>query len=870
MNIKPICVSYNINRKFGYNATEVISIECEEDFKTRYIDVYLYADNVRNTVDISGSTVTARMVTTPEYDSLLLSDNVACEVAETGHIIIPIDSAVIAAYPCDFLVEVHIQNGENVLVLPFPLWVSVRASILDNAGVTPESQGTVPKLLKDATKTLEDAEAAIENAASLKESLSNKVQSIGSQSQTGDNDKYPSVTAVRDYVNTKTDDLQDYIENDLDEFDEVKVSKPSTSPNGTNGQLLRTKGDGTTEWVDVIDSTLSTQGAAAEAKTTGDKMANTNKDLSFFIGSSDVLEGVTFEQGSISYITRWSDYSLNESSTRIRAFIDLNNLSGITIVPCNGYGFTYAVFDANHNLLSGSAPFIDENRTLTFSAAATNLRIVLHKVGNGNISPSEAVNIKVYDRDYTLKRIGDTAKGASEAVASKANAATTLAGYGITDAYTKAEADSRFFAKAAIGFIDGTNYSAPILEFNTTTGNVTVNKCFLLGANGARYQISSAQTIAYDKGSGVATQTLVYDTSDSTVKVFYTSPSANKTDDSKHIILAYYYRTRIVNGIIFTNLSYSIDGKYIGNMPKDISPSFPDGQIVKLKVCAYNVGEYSYGSKPAVSAETAAEIIGKYRSFYSKENCDILGLCENRQVLKSVLPNGLSTDPKTAEEIYDYLYPIKYGFYDSMWAFSRYGISETSSSRFNTTDRGVGDADYIKGNLSINGLNVFFMVVHLSPNSLATRLAQYEELIAMLNQHDYFICFGDFNAKGGTVDGVTYTAQDEFDVLLDEGYHIANGGYLGLMTTFKGATGTDNQKLDNIVTSDNIIIANSYVPDVYDSLTSDHVPLIAELVIRGSHSVVTDYYVLTNQDKSDIADIVLGELPTTQGVQYGN
>ena len=178
MNIKPICVSYNINRKFGYNSTEVISIECEEDFKTRYIDVYLYADNVQNTVDISGSTVTARMVTTPEYDSLLLSDNVACKAAGTGHIIIPIDSAVIAAYPCDFFVEVHIQNGENVLVLPFPLWVSMRASILDNAGVTPESQGTVPKLLKDATKALEDAEAAIENAGDY-ENLENKPQING-------------------------------------------------------------------------------------------------------------------------------------------------------------------------------------------------------------------------------------------------------------------------------------------------------------------------------------------------------------------------------------------------------------------------------------------------------------------------------------------------------------------------------------------------------------------------------------------------------------------------------------------------------------------------------------------------------------------
>lgn len=29
-----------------------------------------------------------------------------------------------------------------------------------------------------------------------------------------------------------------------------KVSKPKTSPNGRNGQILKTKGDGTTEWID--------------------------------------------------------------------------------------------------------------------------------------------------------------------------------------------------------------------------------------------------------------------------------------------------------------------------------------------------------------------------------------------------------------------------------------------------------------------------------------------------------------------------------------------------------------------------------------------------------------------------------------------
>ena len=37
-----------------------------------------------------------------------------------------------------------------------------------------------------------------------------------------------------------------------------------------------------------------------------------------------------------------------------------------------------------------------------------------------------------------------------------------------------------------------------------------------------------------------------------------------------------------------------------------------------------------------------------------------------------------------------------------------------------------------------------------------------------------------------------------------------------------------------------------------------------------SNGVNGSDYILTAQDKSDIANIVLGLLPTTQGVQYGN
>lgn len=174
MIVKPICGAYDINRKFGFNATEAITIEHEEDFKTRYIDLFLYEGNTRNAVDVSGATVTARMVTTPEFNSLLLNDNVSCSIGEKqGHIIIPIDKAVLPSYPCEFLVEIHIESGENVLVLPFPLWVRMNASILDNAGVTPESKGTVPELLEEATQALEAAEQAIETSKDY-DSLNNK------------------------------------------------------------------------------------------------------------------------------------------------------------------------------------------------------------------------------------------------------------------------------------------------------------------------------------------------------------------------------------------------------------------------------------------------------------------------------------------------------------------------------------------------------------------------------------------------------------------------------------------------------------------------------------------------------------------------
>lgn len=250
MIVKPICAAYDVNRKFGFNATEAITIEHEEDFKTRFIDLFLYENNIKNAVDVSGATVTARMVTTPEFDSLLLNDNVSCSVGEKqGHIVVPIDKAVLPSYPCEFLVEIHIENGEDVLVLPFPLWVKMNASILDDAGVTPESKGTVPELLEEATQALEAAEEAIEELDShyhsIQEELNGKEDKVNKVTEITDDNtaaQYPTAAAVRNYRN----ELLDKSRKNLIAFANV----PTTENNGVtysiNDNWITVSGTATT------------------------------------------------------------------------------------------------------------------------------------------------------------------------------------------------------------------------------------------------------------------------------------------------------------------------------------------------------------------------------------------------------------------------------------------------------------------------------------------------------------------------------------------------------------------------------------------------------------------------------------------------
>ena len=196
-----------------------------------------------------------------------------------------------------------------------------------------------------------------------------------------------------------------------------KVIKPSTSPNGTNGQILRTKGDGTTEWVDVglptdaqtaaavsdwlddhpeatttvedgsvtlaklhsgvIDSTLSTQGAA-EAKATGNKI---KADAALVAGESlitaSLLEPYNVTFTNVEYTT-----TANKTLMADGTIIDFN-LSGVsnvveltpdTLYECNcsgvgGGGAYFFLYDKKDNISAIYPAITTDSKNFVFKAS---------------------------------------------------------------------------------------------------------------------------------------------------------------------------------------------------------------------------------------------------------------------------------------------------------------------------------------------------------------------------------------------------------------------------------------------------------------------------------------------------------------------
>lgn len=158
---QPIYYEFNLDARTS--PSKLIAISHVDDKYSEVLEVAVKQND--RFVYMGGATVIARMVLHRDKD-YLLSDDVTCTVNANGNILIPFDNAVVKTSQGVVKIEVNITRDADELTLQFPLWVSVTGSILDNAEITPESEGTIPDLLKDAADALEDATEALDRLGS--------------------------------------------------------------------------------------------------------------------------------------------------------------------------------------------------------------------------------------------------------------------------------------------------------------------------------------------------------------------------------------------------------------------------------------------------------------------------------------------------------------------------------------------------------------------------------------------------------------------------------------------------------------------------------------------------------------------------------
>jgi len=145
----PIPYTYDLNTK---SAQKVICVTHTDDNSVDVIQLHVVQGGAL--IDFSGNTIIARMVMSRTHE--LLSDNVVCEIDEaTKDVMIPIDRKAVSTRKGLMLIEVNVRGVlPEKLTLQFPLLVRVNGSILDDAEITPESQGTIPELLIAAAEEL--------------------------------------------------------------------------------------------------------------------------------------------------------------------------------------------------------------------------------------------------------------------------------------------------------------------------------------------------------------------------------------------------------------------------------------------------------------------------------------------------------------------------------------------------------------------------------------------------------------------------------------------------------------------------------------------------------------------------------------------
>ena len=272
-----------------------------------------------------------------------------------------------------------------------------------------------------------DSKLDASTAASTYEVLTNKADAINAGNQTS-TDAYPSIKAVVEWTGAQISGLEDT---------GIPVNPDNITPGSITGDKLK---DGTITGDKIADDTITTDNIADGTISSGDLDTALNAKIDGKEDKSNKIQEITAESTSDQY----------PSAVAVRTALSSKaDASALDAIEESVTNVTNQYKTINETVTELGDTINNQETGLT--QQITNITQQIGSAETGGLAKDIA------DAAAAAAAAQGTADAAQDAVDAlegvvdgKANASTTLAGYGITDAYTKAQTDGLLDDKADV------------------------------------------------------------------------------------------------------------------------------------------------------------------------------------------------------------------------------------------------------------------------------------------------------------------------------------------------------------------------------------------------------------------------------------
>lgn len=262
---------------------------------------------------------------------------------------------------------------------------------------------------------------------------------------------------------------------------------------------------------------------------------------------------------------------------------------------------------------------------------------------------------------------------------------------------------------------------------------------------------------------------------------------------------------------------YDINGNELNNAYDINGNLIYQKNGIHLKVMSYNVGGWYTGGGSYVPTDKYEEYLALQTGMIQRNDPDILII----QEYMSTFSSGHSA-LTILQDLFPYVKAVSSGTYFGRAICSKYPISNYVHNEYsNESQRYYDSVD-----VTVDGVVITAVTTHLGLTQ-ANRAVQIPELIAYCEQHERFVCGGDYNI-GSAEDTAPF---------LSEGFCMANWDTYGNLITYIDGTSMEDNRgwLDNVIAPSNFGLTTAYVDttkltdDIPDRI--DHMPIIADLLV---------------------------------------